>query len=313
MRTINNQSLAHRLPNVRRRYSEGTILSALTWFRVGGPAEIVYRPADSEDLSFFLKSKPRDVQIFVLGVGSNILVRDGGIPGVVIRLGKYFNNITINECEIDVGASVLDRTVAFVALDAGLTGLEFLCGIPGTIGGALRMNAGAYGSEISDVIVVAFAMDPKGKTHHLTPEDLKYSYRYCGGIPDDWVFVGARLKASPGNKAEIAKKIEGFLEERDFSQPVRSRTGGSTFKNPPTGTAWGAIDQAGCRGLRQGNAKVSEKHCNFLINTGDASAADLEELGEEVRQRVKNKMNIELEWEIHRIGVGLNEELKKAI
>lgn len=295
------------LPEVRGRYQFNALLSMTTWFRVGGAAQVLFKPASLEDLQFFLKHRPRNFPLTIIGVGSNLLVRDGGIPGIVIRLGKHFNNIFVHDTEIDLGAGVLDRTAAMVAADHGITGLEFLCGIPGTIGGALRMNAGCYGTEIKDVIVHAYAIKPDGKLLKLLPDDLKFDYRHCG-LPEDYIFVGARLKGVKGNSQEIHAKISTLLAERENTQPVKSRTGGSTFANPPGHSAWKLIDAAGCRGLTQGGAMVSEKHCNFLINTGTATAADLEELGEIVRKRVLETSGIELRWEIQRIGQPLDRQ-----
>jgi len=293
-------NIIQKLPSVRGRYAEGTELSKLTWFRVGGPAEVLYKPIDVEDLSFFLKHKSKEVPALTIGVGSNLLVRDGGISGVVIRL-HGFNNIVVQGNEIEVGAGVLDRTLALVAQEEGLQNLEFLAGIPGTVGGALRMNAGCYGTEIKDILVSALAVDNQGKIHKLTPEDMGFSYRHCK-IPEDWVFVGARFKAKSGNSQEIAARIEKLLAEREDAQPVKSRTGGSTFANPEGYKAWELIDKAGCRGLKVGGAQVSEKHCNFLINTGEATAEDLEVLGETVRAGVLESSGISLRWEIVRMG-----------
>lgn len=300
----NMHSILQKLPSVRGRYTERAELSKLTWFRVGGFAEILYKPEDLEDLSFFLKQKSKDIPTFTLGVGSNLLVRDGGIQGVVIRL-PGFNNIVVQGNEIEVGAGVLDRTLALVAQDESLQNLEFLAGIPGTIGGALRMNAGCYGTEIKDILVSALAIDGQGKIHKLTAEDMGFSYRHCE-IPQDWIFVGARFKAKSGNSKEITTRIENLIAEREEAQPVKSRTGGSTFANPEGSKAWELIDKAGCRGLKIGGAQVSEKHCNFLINTGDATAEDLEILGETVRSRVKEISGIDLRWEIVRIGFSKN-------
>ena len=300
----NMHNLLQKLPSVRGRYTERAELSKLTWFRVGGPAEILYKPEDLEDLSFFLKQKSKEIPIFTLGVGSNLLVRDGGIQGVVMRLSG-FNNIVVQGNEIEVGAGVLDRTLALVAQDESLQNLESLAGIPGTIGGALRMNAGCYGTEIKDILVSALAIDGQGKIHKLTAEDMGFSYRHCE-IPHDWIFVGARFKAKSGSSKEITARIENLLAEREEAQPVKSRTGGSTFANPEGLKAWEIIDKAGCRGLKIGGAQVSEKHCNFLINTGDATAEDLEILGETVRRRVKETSGVDLRWEIVRIGSSKN-------
>ncbi|MCP4924041.1 MAG: UDP-N-acetylmuramate dehydrogenase [bacterium] len=297
-----NQELEHRLPKVRGRYSFDADLSRVTWFRVGGLAQVVFKPADSEDLSFFLKACPKDIPLFCMGVGSNLLVRDGGIQGVVIRLGNAFSHTLVNDEEIDVGAGCLDRNVALVSANSGLEGLEFLAGIPGTMGGALRMNAGAYGSEIKDYLVSAMAMDRSGEIHTLPPQEMGFSYRHCS-IPEDWIFIGARLKARRAESAEAVKeKISQLLTERDLAQPTKSRTGGSTFRNPDGKKAWQLIDEAGCRGMMKGGAQVSEKHCNFLINTGTATAQDLESLADDVRARVLTHSGEALIWEIRRIG-----------
>jgi UDP-N-acetylmuramate dehydrogenase len=302
--------LLSKLPQVRGQYRENYVVAPTTWFRVGGPTEVFYKPADYEDLSFFLKAKPRDLAYNTIGVGSNLLIRDGGVPGVTIRLGKGFTNIALYEDYLDVGAGVLDSSVATVAGTEGLKDLEFLSGIPGTIGGALRMNAGCYGTEIQDVLIAAFVLDSKGVLHTLTREDLSFSYRHCG-IPANWVFIGARLRAKTGDKKAIQDRIAQIAKEREAAQPIRARTGGSTFANPPAKKAWELIDQAGCRGLVIGGAQVSEKHCNFLINTGTATGQDLEDLGETVRKRVLECSGVSLRWEIQRIGLSLNEQMQR--
>lgn len=299
------------LPNVRGTYREKADLSKTTWFRTGGCAEILYKPADCEDLSNFFKGKSQEVSTLPLGVGSNLLVRDGGIPGVVIRLGRGFTNIAIHSGFIDLGAGLLDTQVSQIAVEEGIDGLEFLAGIPGTIGGALRMNAGCYGTEIKDILEVAFVMDPNGKIHTMTPEDLGYSYRHCA-LPEDWVFIGARFKAPSGDSKQIQQRRDDLLKAREEAQPIRERTGGSTFANPDGYKAWQLIDQAGCRGFMIGGAQISEKHCNFMINIGDATSADLEELGNTVRDRVKTNSGIELKWEIQKVGRFLDQSLKKA-
>ncbi|MBP9691896.1 MAG: UDP-N-acetylmuramate dehydrogenase [Alphaproteobacteria bacterium] len=291
-----------RLPNVRGRYLFNVPLAPITWFRVGGLAQLTFKPADIQDLCFFLQNRPGDLPFHVMGVGSNLLVRDGGIEGVVVRLGQGFTNMYVNETTIDVGAGVLDRNVSSLSCEAEISGFEFLCGIPGTIGGALRMNAGAYGSDISQILVYALVVDPKGNLHRLTPQDLGLSYRHCD-LPKDWIFVGARLKGDVGRAQDIQDKISSFLAERERTQPIKLRTGGSTFANPEGTKAWELIEKAGCRGLKKGGAMMSELHCNFMINTGTATASDLEALGEEVRQRVLAATGIELKWEIERMGV----------
>lgn len=296
-------SLLHRLPRVRGRYAENVPLAPITWFRVGGPAEVMFRPADADDLGEFMAAKPTDVAITVLGVGSNLLVRDGGIPGVVIRLGRAFAGIAAVDADtLEAGAAALDVNVARMALDSGIGGLEFLSGIPGTIGGALRMNAGAYGSEVEDVLVSAQAIDGNGDIRDLTAADLGFAYRACA-VPADWIFVGAVLRGHGADPQAVGRRMQEIREARESTQPIRSRTGGSTFANPPGAKAWKLIQRAGCRSLAIGGAKVSEQHCNFLINTGAATAADLEALGEEVRRRVLAETGVVLSWEIHRVGV----------
>jgi UDP-N-acetylmuramate dehydrogenase len=295
--------LVNRLPQVRGTLKERVELSALTWFRVGGPAEVLFSPADEDDLAAFLAGVPAAVLVTAIGVGSNLLVRDGGVPGVVVRLGRGFSQVVVEPGNrLRAGAAVPDVKVARAALDAELTGLSFLRGIPGTIGGALRMNGGAYGRETVDVVVEARAVDRSGRVHVLSLADLDYSYRHCGA-PEDLIFTQALLQGEPGDPATIAADMRAITEARELSQPVRSRTGGSTFKNPPGGKAWQLIDAAGMRGFSIGAAQVSEQHCNFLINTGGARARDLETLGEAVRTRVRETSGVELEWEIRRIGV----------
>ena len=264
------------------------------------------------NLRAFLEAKPADVPVTVIGVGSNLLVRDGGVPGVVLRLGRGFVEIEADGTDLLCGAGALDLNVATFAKRAGLGGLEFLCGVPGTLGGALRMNAGAYGKEIKDVVTWAEAMDPQGRTHRLDPAALGFTYRSCA-VPQDWIFLGARLSGQADEPSAIARRMAAIQEARADSQPLRTRTGGSTFKNPPGAKAWQLIDQAGCRGLKRGGAMVSEKHCNFLINTGEATAADLEQLGEEVRRRVLAASGVELAWEIRRIGVPADSANPEAV
>ncbi len=301
MRATGGTDLPSRLPQVRGRISEGSPLSKVTWFRVGGPAEALFKPADLADLQSFLAATPKDIPVTAIGVGSNLLVRDGGVDGVVLRLGGAFADIAVDGHEIEAGAAALDANVAKTAANHGLAGLEFLSGIPGTIGGALRMNAGAYGTETKDVLIWAEALDRDGVLHRIAAPDMDFDYRHCG-IPMDWTFVRGRFRAEPGVEDTIRARMAEIQESRSASQPIRSRTGGSTFRNPPGGKAWQTIDAAGCRGLKVGGAQVSEQHCNFLINTGDATGADLEELGEEVRRRVRDSQGVELTWEIKRIG-----------
>jgi UDP-N-acetylmuramate dehydrogenase len=294
-------ALIDRLPPVRGRYEADAPLAPMTWFRVGGPADVLFRPADAADLATFLAGKPADVPVTMLGLGSNLLIRDGGVRGVVIRLGRGFAGIAVEGTTITAGGMALDYNVAKVARDAAIAGFEFLAGVPGTIGGGLRMNAGAYGREFRDIVTSAEALAPDGTRHSLDPAAWAPRYRGCG-VPDDWIFVGATLQGVPGDKDEIARAIELVQAARDETQPIRSRTGGSTFKNPEGAKAWELIDAAGCRGLMRGGAQVSNQHCNFLINTGNATADDLEGLGEEVRQRVQQRTGVTIEWELRRIG-----------
>jgi len=301
------QRLIERLPAVRGRLTENAPLAGITWFRVGGPAEVMFRPADRDDLIAFLSNKPAGVAVTVIGVGSNLLVRDGGVPGVVIRLGRGFADVVIDGTTVRAGAATLDLNVALSARDAGVAGLEFLSGIPGTIGGALRMNGGAYGKEMKDVTVAAEALDATGRLHRLSPAELGFSYRHSG-VAEDWIFLSAELAGTRDAPQAIAARMQEIQTKREDTQPIRTRTGGSTFANPKQPEAqgrraWELIDGAGCRGLARGGAIVSEKHCNFLINTGNATAAELEGLGEEVRRRVFEQFGVTLEWEIRRVGV----------
>jgi UDP-N-acetylmuramate dehydrogenase len=295
-------SLLDRLPQVRGRYEPDGAIARYTWFRVGGPAEVLFRPADVADLANFLADKPDDVPVTILGAGSNLLIRDGGVAGVVIRLGRPFSKVHCDGTTLQAGAMALDYNVAKVARDASVAGFEFMAGIPGTVGGGLRMNAGAYGREFKDVVREATALTRHGETRVLTPEDWGPSYR-GSAVPCDWIFVGCTMDGVWGNPNEIAKAMELVQESREETQPIRTRTGGSTFKNPNGHKAWELVDKAGCRGLQLGGAQVSEKHCNFLVNTGSATAADIEGLGEEVRRRVRECSGIELVWELERIGV----------
>jgi UDP-N-acetylmuramate dehydrogenase len=295
-------AMSTKFPLVRGRLTANAPIGRQTWFGVGGPAEVMFRPADAQDLAAFLAILPAEIPVTVIGVGSNLLVRDGGIPGITIRLGRGFANIAVAHGEVCIGAGALDRIVAYAAAEAGLAGLEFLSGIPGTIGGSLRMNAGAYGTEIKDVLVSAAAIDHNGRSHAIDNGSMKFAYRYCG-VDSGWIFLEARLRGVACNRARIGERLTAIREMRAATQPVRARTSGSTFANPPGEVAWRLIDVAGCRGLRRGGAMVSQKHANFLINTGGATAADIEGLGEEVRRRVYEMTGIVLEWEIHRIGL----------
>jgi len=297
-----SEGLIARLPSVRGSLTANAPLKDNTWFRVGGPAEVLYKPADAEDLSFFLKNLPSDIPLHFMGVGSNTLVRDGGVPGVIIRLGPAFSAITVEGETLHVGAAALDINVARAARDAGLTGLEFLCGIPGTLGGALRMNAGSYGSDIKHILQTVDIVDRKGQLKTIGVGQMGLSYRLCEA-PQDWLFLALTLRGKPGDTETIAAQMKQIQEQRTTSQPIHEKTSGSTFANPPGYKAWELIDEAGCRGLRIGGAMMSEMHSNFMINTGTATAADLESLGEEVRRRVKQKSGFELRWEIRIIGI----------
>lgn len=302
MTQTSSQALLERLPTVRGGLTADASMASLTWFRVGGPADVLFRPADVEDLSAFLADCPLDIPITVVGVGSNLLVRDGGVRGVVIRLGATFGQVEILENnQLRAGAAALDMSVARKAAAAGIAGLEFYAGIPGTIGGALIMNGGAHGGETRDVLVSARAVRRSGEVVTLTNEDFSYSYRHSD-VPDDLIFVDGLFQGTAGERATIEAHMAEITQKREESQPIRTKTGGSTFKNPEGHKSWQLVDGAGCRGLVRGGAQVSEMHCNFLINTGAAKAADLEGLGEEVRTRVKETSGVSLEWEIKRIG-----------
>jgi UDP-N-acetylmuramate dehydrogenase len=291
------------LPKLRGKLKADAPLKDFTWFRAGGPAEVLYSPADEADLAYFMKGTPTDIPVTIIGLGSNLLVRDGGIEGVVIRLGRGFGEIAVEEgSRLRVGAAVPDVKVARAAADAGIAGLSFYRGIPGCVGGALRMNGGAHGRETREVVVEARAVDREGKVHVFPVAELHYEYRHCG-VPDDLIFTEALFQGEPGEPAKILAEMDGIAAYREQAQPIKSRTGGSTFKNPPGKKAWQLIDAAGCRGLAVGDAKVSEMHCNFLINEGNATGADIEKLGETVRARVKETSGVELEWEIKRLGV----------
>jgi UDP-N-acetylmuramate dehydrogenase len=293
------------LPELRGRLQANAPLADITWFRVGGPAEVLFTPADEADLAYALSRLPPQIAVTVIGLGSNLLVRDGGVPGIVVRLGRGFQSITVEpEARIRVGTAVPDVKVARAAADAGIDGLAFYRGIPGSIGGALSMNAGAHGRETSDVLVSVRALDRKGRLHCLKLADMRMSYRHTAA-PADLIFTQALLQGMPGDPAAIVRQMEEVADYREKHQPIRERTGGSTFKNPSGHSAWKLIDAAGCRGLRIGGAKVSEMHCNFLINDQGASGEDVERLGETVRTRVKAKSGIRLEWEIVRLGIPL--------
>ena len=283
-------------------------LAPLTWLRVGGPAEAVFQPADAEDLADFLRALPASVPVLPMGVASNLLVRDGGVPGVVIRFGGPLARIEVEGVTVIAGAGALDQRVAQAAQRAGLAGLEFFIGIPGTIGGAVRMNAGAFGGETKDRLQWAEALDRRGDLHRLSAADLGFAYRRSA-LPAGWIVTRAAFRGERDELDAIAARMDAIRAEREAAQPLRVATGGSTFKNPPGHKAWQLIDAAGCRGLRLGAAMVSEKHCNFLINTGGASAEEVERLGELVRQRVREHSGAELEWEVIRIGRNASLEL----
>jgi UDP-N-acetylmuramate dehydrogenase len=291
------------MPELRGRLLPNQSLAGLTWFRVGGPAQLLFMPEDDSDLAYFLGRLPSDIPVTVIGLGSNVIIRDGGVSGVVVRLGRGFSEIALEaDHRIRAGAAVPDVRVARAAQEAGISGLAFLRGIPGAIGGALRMNGGAYGGETKDVLVEARGVDRAGALRVYSNSDLHYSYRHCG-VAEDVIFTEALFQGSRGDSNAIAAEMDKITESREATQPVKTRTGGSTFKNPPGRKAWQLIDAAGCRGLRIGGAQVSELHCNFLINLGEARASDIEKLGETVRKRVMDHSGVELEWEIRRIGV----------
>ncbi len=298
--------IAH-IPSLRGRIQEDVVLAPSTWFRVGGPAEALVRPADAEDLCDFLKALPHEIPVTVIGVASNIIVRDGGINGVVIRLARGFNDIVVEADGIVAGAACLDLTVAEHAANAGLSGLEFLSGIPGTIGGAVAMNAGAYGGDVAHVLDWAEVVTRTGELVTLSAARLDFAYRHAA-LPAGAVVTRVRFRAPKGQPTAIAARMADIRASREATQPVRSRTGGSTFRNPEGQKAWELIDGAGCRGLTRGGAMVSDKHCNFLLNMGDATAADIEGLGEEVRRRVRDSSGIDLHWEIRRVGVKIRTE-----
>lgn len=296
-------ALREKMPELRGRLLPNQSLAELTWFRVGGPAQVLFTPEGEGDLAYFLARLPLEIPVIVVGLGSNLIVRDGGVAGVVIRLGRGFSDIRIEpEHRIRAGAAVPDVKVARAAQEASIAGLAFYRGIPGAIGGALRMNAGAYGGETKDVLIEARGVDRAGRVRVFANADMHYTYRHCGA-PDDVIFTQALFQGAPGDPAEIAAAMDKITESRELTQPIKSRTGGSTFKNPPGAKAWQLVDAAGCRGFVVGDAQVSEMHCNFLINRGRATAADIETLGETVRARVKAASGIDLEWEIKRIGL----------
>ncbi len=290
------------MPSLRGRLMANQSLAEFTWFRVGGPAQVLFMPQDEQDLGYFLSILPADIPLTVIGVGSNLIVRDGGVEGVTIRLGRGFNDIAAADDTIKAGTAALDKRVAEAAAAAGLGGLEFYFGIPGSIGGALRMNAGANGDETKDVLVSATGVTRDGRIVTLSNAEMKFTYRKNGADPSI-VFTSALFRGRLTDPQAIRDRMAEVQNHRETAQPIREKTGGSTFKNPSGHSAWKLIDAAGCRGLAVGDAQVSEMHCNFLINRGNATAADIETLGETVRARVKDHSGIELEWEIKRIGI----------
>ncbi|HVB88561.1 MAG TPA: UDP-N-acetylmuramate dehydrogenase [Beijerinckiaceae bacterium] len=290
-------------PNLRGRLAANQPLAPLTWFRVGGVAQALFWPADEADLCYLLEGLPLEIPVFVFGLGSNLIVREGGIAGLVVRLGgRAFGAVSVEPGErLRVGAALPDVKAARAAAESGLDGLAFYRGVPGSIGGALRMNAGAHGGETKDALVEARAVDRRGRIHILAREEMGFAYRHCAA-PQDLIFTQALFQGRAGEPADILAHMERITQLREAAQPIREKTGGSTFKNPPGEKAWRLIDQAGCRGLVVGDAQVSHMHCNFLINRGAATAADIETLGEEVRRRVRESSGVELEWEIKRVG-----------
>jgi UDP-N-acetylmuramate dehydrogenase len=296
------EDLRAAIPHLRGPLVADAPTPPLSWFRTGGPAEVLFTPEDEADLADFLAGCPAEIPILVVGLGSNLLVRDGGVDGVVVRLGRGFARIAVEPGHrVRAGAGAPDVKVARAAAEAGIDGLAFLRGIPGAIGGALRMNGGAYGGETKDVLFEARALDRQGRAHVLSLAEMGFTYRHCAA-PADLIFTEALFEGRPGDPAAILAAMAAITDQRASTQPVNTRTGGSTFKNPPGAKAWELVDRAGCRGLRMGDAQVSELHCNFLVNLGAATGAEIEGLGEEVRRRVRENSGVELEWEIKRVG-----------
>jgi UDP-N-acetylmuramate dehydrogenase len=294
--------LRARMPELRGSLQANAATAPLSWFRTGGPAQVLFTPADEDDLVHFLTRLDGGIPVLVVGLGSNLLVRDGGVEGVVIRLGKGFSGISVEDGHrVRAGAGAPDVKVARAAAEAGIAGLSFLRGIPGAIGGALRMNGGAYGGETKDVLVEARGVTRSGEPRTFTLAEMGFTYRHSS-VPEDVIFTEALFQGLPGDPAEILAEMNAITDARSSTQPVNTRTGGSTFKNPPGRKAWELIDAAGCRGLRIGDAQVSEMHCNFLVNHGAATAAEIEGLGEEVRRRVREQTGVTLDWEIKRVG-----------
>ena len=288
--------------DVRGKLTEDAPLDKLVWFKSGGKADWLFEPADLDDLVGFLSDLDQGTPVMALGLGSNLIVRDGGVPGVVVRLGKAFASVEAKrDCVLECGGGASGILVASTARDAGIAGLEFLRGIPGTVGGFVRMNGGAYGREVADILVDCDIVLHDGAFITVPVADLDYSYRHSS-LPEGAIVVAARFRGTPGKPEDIGAEMDRIAHAREETQPLRSKTGGSTFKNPPGDKAWRLVDAAGCRGLRMGGAQVSEKHANFLINSGDATSADIEGLGEEVRRRVSESQGVTLEWEIKRVG-----------
>jgi UDP-N-acetylmuramate dehydrogenase len=297
------------VPELRGAVEANAAMAPLSWFRAGGLAQVLFSPADEHDLAYFLRGLPANMPVLVVGLGSNLLVRDGGVPGLVIRLGKAFADVSVEaERKVRAGAGAPDVKVASTAAKAGIAGLTFFRGIPGSIGGALRMNGGAYGGETKDVLIEAVGVTRAGERVRFDNAGMGFTYRHSAA-PEDVIFTQAVFEGRAGNAAAIQAEMNAITEARSSTQPVNTRTGGSTFKNPPGRKAWQVIDAAGCRGLRIGDAQVSELHCNFLINHGGARAADIEALGEEVRRRVRDHSGVELEWEIKRVGVSRSDRV----
>jgi UDP-N-acetylmuramate dehydrogenase len=290
------------MPDLKGRMLSNQRLADITWFRVGGPAQVLFTPADEADLAYFLAHLPSEIPVTVVGLGSNLLVRDGGILGAVIRLARGFAGVKVEPGHrLRAGTAVPDTKLSRAAADAGIDGLAFYRGIPGSVGGALRMNGGAHGRETKDTVIEARAVDRTGRIHVLDLAGLGFTYRHCG-VPGDWIFTEGLFQGTPGDPAGILKQMDEVAQYREANQPIKERTGGSTFKNPPGHSAWRLVDNAGCRGFRVGGAMVSQMHCNFLINDADATAEDIERLGETVRARVKSATGVQLEWEIIRLG-----------
>ncbi|MFW5660745.1 MAG: UDP-N-acetylmuramate dehydrogenase [Oceanicaulis sp.] len=304
-------SLIDQLPEVRGKYTENVPVSGFSWLRVGGPAQVLYMPADEADLARFLAETPRDIDVRVVGALSNTLVRDGGLPGVTIKLSPAFGQVTVEDgAKVRAGAAALDKMVAKKAAKGGIAGLEFYVGVPGAVGGALVMNAGCYGTETRDRLIEAVALDRQGRRQIVPAERFNYSYRHSD-IPDDWIFTEAMFQGEPDDPEAVTERMDAITEKRESSQPIREKTSGSTFKNPDPDesggkSAWQLVDAAGWRGKRIGGARFSEQHCNFLINDGAATANDLETLGETVRAEVKEKFGVELQWEVRRVGEPAN-------